>query len=165
VPLVRALLTHGADPNARVTKGTPVRRWSHDVALLERWIGATPLWLAARFLELDMIRVIAARGADVHLTARDGTTPLMAAAGTGYSRASGTEAFIKDRRDFSSYNSESFAVATRIPLKRSARSSGVRTLIDLGADVNRPNAAGDTAVHAAAPRDEHGDIVPRRTRR
>ena len=151
VPLVRALLAHGADPNARVTKGTPVRRWSHDFALLERWIGATPLWLAARFLELDMIRVLAARGADVQLTARDGTTPLMAAAGTGYSRASGTEAFIKDRRDFSSYNSESFAVATRIPAEEERQViEALRTLIDLGSDVNRPNAAGDTAVHAAA---------------
>ena len=151
VPLVRALLAHGADPNARVTKGTPVRRWSHDFALLERWSGATPLWLAARFLELDMIRVLAASGADVHLTARDGTTPLMAAAGTGYSRASGTEAFIKDRRDFSSYNSEPFAVATRIPLEEERQViEALRTLIDLGADVKRPNAASDTAVHAAA---------------
>jgi ankyrin repeat protein len=151
IPLVRALLAHGADPNARVTKGTPVRRWSHDFALLERWIGATPLWLAARFLEIDMIRVLAAAGADVHLTARDGTTALMAAAGTGYSRASGTEAFIKDRRDFSSYNSESFAVATRIPPDEERLViDALRTLIELGADVNRPNAAGDTAVHAAA---------------
>ena len=151
VPLVRALLAHGADPNARVTKGTPVRRWSHDFALLERWVGATPLWLASRFLELEMIRVLAAGGADVHLTARDGTTPFMAAAGTGYSRASGTEAFIKDRRDFSSYNSESFAVATRIPPEEERLViEALRTLLELGADANLSNAAGDTATHAAA---------------
>ena len=151
LPLVRALLAHGADPNARVTKGTPVRRWSHDFALLERWIGATPLWLASRFLEVDMIRVLVASGADVHQTTRDGTTPLMAAAGSGYSRASGTEAFIKDRRDFSSYNSESFAAATRIPPDEERLViEALRLLLELGADVNRPNAAGDTAVHAAA---------------
>ena len=60
-----ALLAHGADPNARVMKGTPVRRWSHDFALLERWIGATPFWLAARFLEIDMMRALAAAGADI----------------------------------------------------------------------------------------------------
>ena len=47
VPLVRALLAHGADPNARLLHGTPVRRWSHDFAFMDRWVGATPSWLAA----------------------------------------------------------------------------------------------------------------------
>src|SRR5205814_2380225 len=60
VNLVKALLAHGADPNARVARGTPVRRWSHDFAFLARWSGATPFWLAAKFLELDMMRVLAA---------------------------------------------------------------------------------------------------------
>jgi ankyrin repeat protein len=151
VPLVKALLAHGADPNARVTKGTPLRRWSHDFALLERWVGATPIWLASRFLEIDMIRLLGASGADVHLTARDDTTPLMAAAGHGYSRGSGTEAFIKDRRDFSSYNSEPFAVATKIPADEERLViDALQVLLDLGAEVNRANTAGDTAVHAAA---------------
>ena len=151
VPLVKALLARGADPNARATKGTPLRRWSHDFALLERWIGATPLWLAARFLEIEMISVLAAAGGDVHLPSRDGTTPIMAAAGNGYSRASGTEAFIKDRRDFSSYNSEPFAVATRIPVEEERLAvEALRLLTQLGGDVNKANNAGDTAVHAAA---------------
>jgi ankyrin repeat protein len=151
VPLVKALLAAGADPNARVTKGTPVRRWSQDFALLERWVGATPIWLAARFLELEMIRVLAAAGAEIRLASRDGTTPLMAAAGQGYSRASGTEAFIKDRRDFSSYNSEPFAVATTIPAEEERLAlDALKLLLELGADVNDANAAGDTAVHAAA---------------
>ena len=126
VPLVRALLAHGADPNARVTKGTPVRRWSHDFAFLERWIGATPLWLAARFLELDMIRVLAAAGADVHLTARDGTTPLMAAAGTGYSRASGTEAFLKDSARFLVGTTPSRSPSPRESLPKRSGSSSTR---------------------------------------
>ena len=151
IPLVKALLAHGADPNARVLKGTPLRRWSHDFALLDRWIGATPIWLAAKFLESDMIRTLAAAGADIHAAARDGTTVLMSAAGHGYSRATGTEAFIKDRRDFSSYNAEPFAVATRIPADEERQVlEALQLLIELGADVNRPNGAGDTAVHAAA---------------
>lgn len=151
VPLVKALLARGADPNARVMKGTPLRRWSHDFALLERWIGATPIWLAARFLEIEMINVLAAAGGDVNLASRDGTTPVMAAAGNGYSRASGTEAFIKDRRDFSSYNSEPFAVATRIPVEEERLTvEALRLLTELGGDVNKANNAGDTAVHAAA---------------
>jgi ankyrin repeat protein len=149
--LVKALLAHGADANARVAKGTPIRRWSHDFALLDRWVGATPFWLAARFLELDIMRALAAAGADTKLPSRDGTTPLMVAAGQGYSRASGTEAFIKDRRDFSSYNSDPFAVATTIPVEEERRAvEAVRLAIELGNDVQVANAAGDTAVHAAA---------------
>ena len=46
--LVKKLLAHKADPNARTVKGTPVRRWSHDFTLLERWSGATPFWLASK---------------------------------------------------------------------------------------------------------------------
>jgi len=151
VNLVKALLAHGADPNARVMKGTPVRRWSHDFALLERWSGATPFWLAARFLELDMMRALVAGGADPRLASRDGTTALMAAAGSGYSRASGTEAFIRDRRDHSSYNPDPIEIATKIPEQeeRLAREA-LRLTIELGGDVNAANRAGDTALHAAA---------------
>jgi ankyrin repeat protein len=75
----------------------------------------------------------------------------MAAAGTGYSRGTGTEAFIKDRRDFSYYNSNPLDVATTIPLEEERRAVAAVTMaIALGGDVNAANAAGDTALHAAA---------------
>ena len=151
VPLVRALLEHGADPNARLLKGTPVRRWSHDFAFMDRWVGATPFWLAARFLEVETMRVLAAAGADPRLPSRDGTTPLMVAAGQGYNRGGGS-AFIRDRRDFSSYNPvESAALGSTIPAaeERLAREA-VATALELGADVDAANDAGDTALHAAA---------------
>ena len=74
VPLVRTLLAHGADPDARLRHGTPVRRWSHDFAFMDRWVGATPFWLAAHFLELEMMRVLAAAGADPRTPSRGGTT-------------------------------------------------------------------------------------------
>lgn len=150
-PIVKALIARGADVNAVLAKGTPVRRWSQDFAFLERWVGATPFWLAARFLELDIMRALAEAGADVKKPNREGTTPLMVAAGQGYSRASGTEAFIKDRRDFSAYNAEPFAVATAIPADEQRRAQEAVTIaLEFGADVNTPNNAGDTAVHAAA---------------
>ena len=151
VPLVRALLEHGADPNARLRKGTPVRRWSHDFAFMERWVGATPFWLAARFLEIEMLRVLAAAGADPRQPSRDGATPLMAAAGQGYNRGGGS-AFIRDRRDFSSYNPvESAALGSTIPAaeERLARDA-VAVALELGAAANAANDAGDTALHAAA---------------
>jgi ankyrin repeat protein len=151
VSLVKALLAHGANPNVRVVKGTPVRRWSHDFALLERWSGATPFWLAAKFLEIDMMRVLAAAGADPKTAANDGTTPLMAAAGNGYSRGTGTEAFIKDRRDFSYYNSNPLEVATKIPVEEERLAvEAVKLTVELGGDVNMANNVGDTALHSAA---------------
>ena len=151
VALVRALLARGAEPDARLTKGTPVRRWSHDFAFMDRWVGATPFWLAAKFLEVEMMRVLAAAGADPRLPSRDGTTPLMAAAGLGYSRGGGS-AFIKDRRDFSSYNPVASAeLGSTIPVAEERRAlRAVTVALELGADVARANDAGDTALHAAA---------------
>ena len=151
VSLVRALIAHGADPNAQLIKGTPVRRWSHDFAFMARWVGATPLWLAAKFLEVDMMRVLADAGADPRLASSNGTTPLMAAAGLGYSRGGGS-AFIKNRRDFSSYNPvESAELGSRIPAAEERRTlEAVSLALELGADVNAANDGGDTALHAAA---------------
>ena len=151
LPLVRALLAHGADPNARLLRGTPVRRWSHDFAFMDRWVGATPFWLAAHFLEVEMMHVLAAAGADPRAPSRDGTTPLMAAAGLGYNRGGGS-AFIRDRRDFSSYNPvESAALGSTIPAAEERRArEAVAVALDLGARVGAANDAGDTALHAAA---------------
>ena len=151
LPLVETLLAHGADPNARLTRPTPVRRWSHDFALMNRWLGATPYWLASKFLELEMMRALAAAGADTRMASDDGATPLMAAAGLGYSRGGGS-AFIKDRRDFSSYNPVASAEqGSRIPAaeERLAREA-VALAIELGGDVAAASASGDTALHAAA---------------
>ena len=97
------------------------------------------------------MRVLAAAGADPRLSSRDGTTPLMAAAGQGYNRGGGS-AFIRDRRDFSSYNPvESAALGSTIPAaeERLAREA-VAVALKLGADVDAANDAGDTALHAAA---------------
>ena len=151
IPLVEALLAHGADPNAQFASGSPVRRWSHDFALMERWVGATPYWLAAKFLEIEMMRVLVIAGADPRLPSRDGTTPLMAAAGLGYSRGGGS-AFIKDRRDFSSYNPiASAASGSQIPIEEERLALvAITTALELGADVHATDNAGNTALHAAA---------------
>ena len=151
VSLVRALLAHSAEPDPRLARGTPVRRWSHDFAFMDRWVGATPFWLAAHFLETEMMQVLADAGADPRAPNRDGATPLMAAAGLGYNRGGGS-AFIRDRRDFSSYNPvESAALGSAIPAAEERRTvDAVATALALGARVDAANDAGDTALHAAA---------------
>jgi hypothetical protein len=134
--LVRALLAHGADPNFRMTKGTPVRRNSEDFELPATLIGATPYFLAAKFVEGDIVRALAAGGADTHLSLKSGETPLMAAAGMGASPQT-------DRRGLSVLDGGKIEPESRV-------ADAVSGLIALGADVNAQNQAGDTALHAAA---------------
>jgi ankyrin repeat protein len=136
VDLVKALLAHRANPDLRMTRGTPVRRNSEDFELSATFIGATPYLLAARFLETDIMRALAAAGADPHLSMPSGDTPLMAAAGVGASAQA-------DRRGLSVLDGGRLEDEGRVV-------DAVAAAIAHGADVNAANRSGDTAMHAAA---------------
>ena len=141
--VVKALLAHGANPNARITRGTPVRRSAQDYVLPESFVGATPFFLAARFVEPDVMRALAEAHADANLPIDDGTTPLMAAAGVG--RKAG-----ETRRN---------TAFPMVPPPDDDRAlDATRIAISLGADVNAMNLAGDTALHGAAS-EGYQDIV------
>jgi ankyrin repeat protein len=62
--LVRALLARGADPNFPIKTWTPVRRSAQDFHFEPQLVGATPYWLAARFLQPRVMRLLAEAGAD-----------------------------------------------------------------------------------------------------
>src|SRR5439155_2517987 len=62
--MVTALLSHGADPNARLQTWTPTRRTSRDFNFEPELVGATPFWLAARFTEPGVMRLLVKHGAD-----------------------------------------------------------------------------------------------------
>lgn len=151
--LVKALLAHGANPNIRMVRGTPVRRKSTDFYLANTAVGTTPYLLAAKFLEPEIMRVLAAGGADTtmkmvnpptqikksgdnKILIPDGATALMMAAGMGSS------------------NTRSRRGAERVELGRVEPESrvleGVTVAVGLAADVNAANDAGDTALHTAA---------------
>jgi ankyrin repeat protein len=134
--LVKALLAHGANPNAPITKGTPIRRLSQDFELPKTLIGATPFLLAAKYLEVNMMLVLAAAGADPRLGMKEGTTPLMAAAGTGVDPNA-------DRRNLSVFDGGKIEDESRVV-------EAVTAALNLGGDVNAVNQAGDTALHGAA---------------
>jgi ankyrin repeat protein len=74
--LVRALVRHGADVNARQTK-EPRNGYRNK---LNR-IGATPFLLAAQVVDLELMRLLLDLGAEPLSTNEDGTTALLAAAG------------------------------------------------------------------------------------
>ena len=137
--VVQALLAHGANPNAPVTSGTPVLRNGVELHLGSHLVGATSFWLAAKFAEVEIMRVLAAGGADPAVALKDGTTPLMVAAGIGWPAGGSV-----DRRE------------RYLRLVRQAEIedehgtlAAVRLVVELGADVSATNAAGKTALDGA----------------
>ncbi len=128
--LVKALLAHGANPNAQLTKGTPVRRFEEDLVLPQSLAGATPFLVAAKLAEVDIMRVLATAKADPLAPTKNGLTPLMAAVSP-------------DRRSLA-LRSLHAGQAVNQALE------AVRLVLQLGADVNAANDEGDTALHIAA---------------
>jgi ankyrin repeat protein len=134
--LVNALMARGANPNIRMTRGTPIRRDTTDFNLPATLIGSTPYLLAAKFLEPQIMRALAGGGADLKIAMRDGATPLMVAAGAGSGGNS-------TRRGIAAIDGGEVAPESQVL-------DAVATALDLGADPNATNQAGDTAVHTAA---------------
>ena len=124
--LVRALLDHGADPNARVQQ-PPARVGSSKNPGLGELEGASPFLLAAVAGESDVMRLLAKRGADMTLTTTGNGTPLMAVAGLG-------------------------RVLGEITVPDSQMLAAAETLVELGGlgDVNAADTTGNTALHFAA---------------
>jgi len=145
-PLVRTLLAGGASPHLALKDWTPTRRQSSDFHFEPELVGATPFWLAARFTQPAVMRLLVERGADpkvVHRSDRivDGrggkaydhqlqaTTALMAAVGMG----GGGSAWVPVERS----QREALALET------------VRLAVEYGIDVNAANVDGRTALDAA----------------
>ena len=137
--LVKALLARGADPNASLAQGTPTRRYSADFALSAQWIGATPFWLAARFLEPEIMSLLVAGGADPGFVMADGSTALLVAV-----QGSTTNRFGDRRERYQIVDDDDLQEETEARLLEAVKIAGP------AANVNQANDAGDTALHAVA---------------
>jgi ankyrin repeat protein len=120
IELVKKLAEHGANLNARMTKRPNLNNTRANE------LGATPFFLAALTADAELMRTLAALGADPRLPNAENSTPLMVAAG----------------------------LATRSPGEDAGTESevleAVQVALDLGADVNAVDDNGETAMHAAA---------------
>ncbi|HWA22680.1 MAG TPA: ankyrin repeat domain-containing protein [Caulobacterales bacterium] len=126
VAMARALLEHGANPNARQQKGSPTKRVRSGHALDHRLVGATPFILAVRACQYDVMRLLAAKGADPSLTVDDGRNALMVLAGPGTQEE------------------------PILPESRAAEAA--KLAVQLGTPPSQASATGDTALHVAATR-------------
>lgn len=124
--LMKVLLDRGADPNAGLK--SPSLQRAHTPGDPALSAGATPIARAAHTGDAAAIELLIAHGANVNQPLKNGTTPLMFAAGLGR----GTSAFAKD------YGTEADLIAA------------AKLLLDHGADINAISAASQTAMHFAA---------------
>jgi ankyrin repeat protein len=120
--LMKALLDHGADPNARTTRDTRANTTS-GVSVK----GATPLFLAASRGNIEAVRALVAGGGDPRMATDEGTAPLHVATWGG-------DPYVRDWTDEEKKNL--FDIT--------------KVLVELGVDVNSAGEHGWTALHGAA---------------
>jgi ankyrin repeat protein len=120
--LVKALLAHGADVNARITKRLPSFATGYSDT-----VGATPLLLAASVDDVEMMRLLLEAGADPKIPTATNATAIMAATGLnhGIGESLVTEAQAKD---------------------------AVKLLLDLGLDAKGETTLGENALFGPAYR-------------
>jgi ankyrin repeat protein len=81
VDVVKLLLEHGANPNARLKRAMLARH--RDAGDRQLNSGSTPLMRAVKTADVPMVKLLLDHGADGTLTQPNGTTVLMIAAGVG----------------------------------------------------------------------------------
>jgi uncharacterized protein len=129
--LIRALLTAGADVNARTKETPPFRHYLLEITGSLEWVdftGQTSFLTAALAGDVTVMKLLLEHGANPRIDTYQGTSPLMAAAGVNWVLAQtwteGPDQLLE----------------------------AVKLCVDLGMDVNQANSMGITALHGAANR-------------
>jgi ankyrin repeat protein len=120
--LVKALLAHGANVNARMTKPRPSIAGGYEDS-----VGATALLLAASADDLEMMQILVKAGADPKIPTATNATALMAA--TGLNHGIGES-----------------------PVTEAQALAAVKFLLDLGVDAKGATTNGENALYGPAYR-------------
>jgi ankyrin repeat protein len=127
--VAKLLLDKGANADATYDKTVPPRQAQGNINVAP---GSTPLYRAVRAVDLASVKLLVEAGANPSLAIKDGSTPLMAAAGLGAPRGGDEEVTeAGDRND---------------PV------DVMKVLVEKGADVNAANDTGMTPMHYAVQR-------------
>jgi ankyrin repeat protein len=124
--LAKVLLDHKANPNARMTRNPP-----DGYRTSMNRLGGTPLLMAARVPDLELMRLLLDHGADPAIKANDNTTLLIVASGYGWQAGESPQA------------------------KPGALLEAVKLAIELGGNVNEANDRGYTPLHCAVIRESN----------
>ncbi|MBV9772068.1 MAG: ankyrin repeat domain-containing protein [Bryobacterales bacterium] len=151
--LVNALLAHGANPNARMTKPQPALAGGY-----EDTVGATPFLLASSIDDLEMMRILLKAGADPKQVTATNATAIMAATGLnhGIGESPITETQALETVKFllnlglDPKGSTTFGENALFGPAYRGWNTLLEQLIDLGVDVNAVSKAGVTPWLAAA---------------
>ena len=173
VDLIKALLAHGANPNAQLA--APILQRYHTAGDRALGAGSTPFMRAAKSGDMAVMRLLLAAGADPMLTQSNQANALMLAAGMGWRDGSpaapafdqGSERDAIDAIKLCmesglNINATTDAGETALHGAVSGRGSEsiVRFLVENGADLDARNKQGRTPLEVAiASRRERADIV------
>jgi ankyrin repeat protein len=136
VDLVEALLEHGAIIDTPVEHGSPGRRFSADYSIRSQLIGRDAFWMAAKYGEVEILKILLDAGADPLVREDDGITALQVAMGNSGSSLD----WRRDRIGNQELDSEDEERRTY---------ELARILIDEGVDVNAKDSRGRSAIHHA----------------
>jgi len=128
VDLIKRLLAHGADPNARLA--APLMQRHHTAGDRALGEGSTPFMRAAKSGDVAVMRLLLAAGADPMLTQPNQANAMMLAAGLGWRDGSPAAPSFDQ-------GSEQDAI------------EAITLCVEVGLNINATTTTGDTALHAA----------------
>lgn len=132
----QAPVTPAKPAESAAQAGTPISSRAGRGGSAGSLSNATPFWLAAKNVNVEMMQLLLGAGANPSLTTADGTTPLMVA--VGLTQVQGPRARRGDVSSFYSNWGEDDSL------------HAAELLVQRGADVDAVNEARQTALHGAA---------------